>query len=370
MTKIPILASRGRHVAPSVPVFSSPLPPIVGDTDNPYVEQRLLTDLDVQCIWNMNNPAGALATIGGAAAAAHDNADAGGSSLANIRFFEPAPAPINGQDIGNCERLVFPVPGVDGSTQTNSLTYGEFCRRRHTEFGLASFRDLYFRYYVYLPAGWNCYSGGKLPALVSIPASAPLSHLSSSNDYFDDSWYAGIMWNPPSSQLSFGGGYSGDSNLDHIRVQCYVYCWEIRSSTGALVWSHTQVPTDGHGFQVKARSGLNQDESVLNAGTAAAVTGTGSNIYLRRGQWNLIEQHVVINDEGVANGRYVLWVNEELALHIPYMKWAADANNASAIINTTQFNTFFGGPFGAASTQTMWKGEYVWSSAYIGPRAA
>lgn len=327
--------------------------PIAGDTSNQYVEQRLLTDSNVVWIWNMNNPAGALETIGGSAASAGDSSNNGGS-LATIRFFETAPATLNGVTIGNCERLRFPVPSEGGSESTATLTYGEYCRRRFSTLGIPTKRDLYLRYYVYLPSTWQSYGGGKWPALVSIPANQPLSRLSSSSNYYPDSWYAGIMWAKPS-----GAG----TDPDLTRIQCYIYADICNGLTG------TQMAANGSGYLIKARAGLNQDETATNAG-GSAVTGTGSELHPVRGAWNLIECHVTMNTSGVANGKYRLWLNGVLGINIQNIKWANDTYNATADINTMQFNTFYGGPVGASATQTLYKGEYVMSAARIGARTA
>ena len=363
MSRIPILNSRGRYPRRSVPVQSTPTPPIVGDTTNSYVEQRLLSDVNVQFIWNQDNPLGPMETLGGSGFDEHNGNSNG--SLSTIRSFVSSPATYGGENIGTVEKLRFPVPGENNSLQSSTLTYGQYCRRRFTSLGMASFRDLYFRYAVYLPVDFNPYDGGKLPALMSVPANQSLGgYMSGGTTYHDDSWWAGIMFVGPSPMQGTYPNkfYSGDSSLDHIRIQSYIYAKQVN---GQVFTAANVADRSVTGYAVKAKAGLNQDETAAATGTG---TGTGSYLYMNRGAWNTVEQHVTMNTSGQTNGKYRLWLNGTLGVNLQNIIWPTDPYNATAIINGLMNDTFFGGPSGAASTQQMYLADYVMSSAYIGPR--
>jgi hypothetical protein len=277
----------------------------------------------------------------------------------------PTPAPSGGQNNGNVMKVRLPV-NESGVAHDQYTGYGVAMRRRFSALNLTPQRSLHLRYSMYIPKDFNPYTGGKIMSLFSHPADRPLygpQGMSSASVYADDSWYGGIMFNGPSSMTGTYPNmtYTGDTNLDHIRIQPYIYAKQINGVT----MTADSVANGQRGWNVKLRSGLDQNP---NAAPTSSGTGGGSYLYLNRGQWNTIEEQVVINDAGQANGVLRMWVNGTLGLNVKNVKWAADTYNTSATINGLHLDTFFGGPNSNATDQTLYYDDAVLSKAYIGPR--
>lgn len=351
-------------VSPAISVGGGPA--IVGDTSNQYVEQRLLSDANVKFIWNQDHASGAMVPLGGVGF--DENAGSGAATDPVTRSFPSSPALYSGANIGNVMKIRFPMSET-GVVHTSTLGYGQYCRRRFSTLGLPSFRDLYFRYAIYVPADAHWWDAGKFPALMCVPEDKPLSGatgMSGAAVYNEYSWWAGIMWAGPSAMTGTypNRTYTGDSDQNHGRIHCYIYAKEIQGTT------YTQAAVTGglRGYSLKARAGLNQDQNATNGG-GAGVTGTGAYLYLNRGAWNTIEQRVTMNDQGTANGKYRLWLNDVLALNIQNIKWAADSFNATSDIRGLMNDVFHGGPTANATAQEMYLADYVMSAAKIGPRS-
>jgi hypothetical protein len=304
----------------------------------------------------MDNPSGARATIG----TGFDE------NYTQVLSTTPTPAPSGSGGNGNVLKIRQPV-NESGVPHDQYTGYGIAQRRRFSQLNLTPQRSLHMRYSLYIPSDFNPYDGGKLFSLFSHPENRSLwgaQGMSSAAVYSDDSWWAGIMFVGPSLlQGTYPNKtYSGDSNLDHIRIQPYVYAKEINGVT----MTADSVKNGQRGWNVKLRAGLDQDPG---AAPTSSGTGTGAYLYLQRGAWNTIEQEVVLNDAGAANGVLRMWVNGTLGLNVKNVKWAGDAYNSTAAINGLMLDTFFGGPSANATDQVLYYDDVVLSRGYVGPRS-
>jgi hypothetical protein len=226
--------------------------------------------------------------------------------------------------------------------------YGADLRLSFEKMGLEGQDEAYLRYYVWVPADWNSWAGGKMPSLSGIsPGETPFS-TSGGGEYHETSWWGGLNW--------VG---TNDGNLDHTRMSSFIWAKEAGGTTNDA----TRNPANNRmgGINVRLRANPDYRNPWGN---------TNPYLYIRRGQWNMMEIHYKMNTPGVANGVYQAWLNGQMGVDLRDVMYRTNstATTRNLDINQVMFLAFYGGPTANKTDQTFWIEDMVISRAPIGPR--
>lgn len=321
------------------PVYVPDTPPaggsILGEPDSPYVEARLLSDPDVLWIgdfyesdWKDRWGIGTDTQLSNQHVGVHGIEDVAGSN--SFRAKNPA------------------------NTNTGFGFHANFANMGLTgEGGITPLDEVYFRYRVYFPVGYAFQNasgngGGKLPGLAGKNDPAPTndSKVGSGGQRWNNATELFVVERGGTDHLEDADGFSARL-LWHKTKKCqdYIYC---PSPIGTQTSS----------------------KSFYGASTDVRTTlGGSTNVQFVPGTWHTLEQRVVMNTPGVADGIEQVWFDGTLGLQRTNVMWRGSARS-DLHISELYFGWFFGG--GAAdqpaTDQYVYFKDAVLSTAYIGPR--
>jgi hypothetical protein len=228
---------------------------------------------------------------------------------------------------GKAMRITFQGPG--SAENTAGVGWGIDMRPNFQTLGLPTTLDeAWLTYDFFLPSNFNYYAGGKLPGLAGNEDETAYT-LPGGGDYFQTGWSGRIMWAHTTTTMV---------------TYAYVY------SIGSKLISTNINPNNGrlYGIEIPFQSG-------------------GVNILPRKGAWNTMELHYVMNTPGTGDGVWQAYLNNVQGVNLSNVMYRTAGHTGLHI--THLFNSiFFGGPTSNQSTQQLEVDNYVISTERVGPR--
>ncbi len=224
-------------------------------------------------------------------------------------------------DIGNRNRITTIGDGSDGSGIKVSIPAGShFGSAMHWQFedqGIPDPDELYFRYYLRIPDGYEHKDRGKLPGPAGLYSGSARNNIKPTNS--SPGWSARMFFSPTYDSR----------DADHTQLGFYVYHRDQASDNGDLILWDTQ-------------------------------TGT-----LREDAWYCVEGHVDMNSPGQANGLLEGWVDEQLAFYQDDFKFRGSADTGIDV-KSFWFDVYYGGTETAPHSYSFDFDSLVLSSERIG----